>query len=418
MPETYATGIGRRHARRGILGAVTASRLAAIRDRIRLLAVIDRDRQIFGALTHRHELAPPLTEDGLGELESRSGALPDEYRRFLRTIGSRGAGPYYGLVEPAVPDCPFGPLQPDSGRVFRCDHETAYDTNIADGAHVLDGTLYLAEQGCGGRSLLVVRGPRAGEVWSDWTRERGTIAPEAPSFLVWYERWIDRALLDWIERAAPQLAIDGPSDAGQLEAIALAFELVEQHAPGNPTYLRTLGYLHMREGRWADADAAFANAAKAGEESEARLALDRARLAVKRGAPDAAILAAHRGLACEGLWYSTRDELRDTLERALAAAGRSDEALQILDERAAERHFSLDLHHRLARERLARNDLGNAGAALERAALMGNVLGRPLPLEDRVPASFDPIISELRAAGRHVDADALVAHASLILDAN
>jgi hypothetical protein len=35
-----------------------------------------------------------------------------------------------------------------------------------------------------------------------------------------------------------------------------------------------------------------------------------------------------------------------------------------------------------------------------------------------VPASFDPIVAELRAAGRRVDADALVARASLILDAN
>jgi hypothetical protein len=32
--------------------------------------------------------------------------------------------------------------------------------------------------------------------------------------------------------------------------------------------------------------------------------------------------------------------------------------------------------------------------------------------------AFDPIIGELRAAGRHVDADALVARAALILDAN
>ena len=137
-----------------------------------------------------------------------------------------------------------------------------------------------------------------------------------------------------------------------------------------------------------------------------------------RGAPVDAIAAARRGLAAEGLWYATRDELHDTLERALAAAGRGDEALAILEARAAERHFSLDLHHRLARERLARNDLGGAGAALERAARMEHVLGAPHPIEVRVPASFDPIVAELRAAGRHVDADALVTRATWILDAN
>ncbi len=40
------------------------------------------------------------------------------------------------------------------------------------------------------------------------------------------------------------------------------------------------------------------------------------------------------------------------------------------------------------------------------------------PIDDCVPARFDPIIGGLRAAGRHVDADALVARALMILDAN
>jgi hypothetical protein len=397
---------------------VTAQRLVAIHDRIRLLAALDPDRQIFGAVTHQHQLAPPLTEAEVAGFEARFGQLPEEYRRFVRTVAARGAGPYYGLVDPAVPDFPDG-ASPNPERPFRCEAETAFDAKLPDGAHVLDGTLYISEQGCGGRSVLVVCGPHAGEVWSDWTREQGTIALEAASFLVWYEQWIERALLDWIERMAAHIAMEGPSDPEQLEGVALAFELVQRASPGNAKYLRTLGYLEMREQRWTDADSAFKAASKAGgDEPEARLALDRARLAVVRGSPDAAILAAHRGLGCEGLWYSTRDELRDTLERAFGATGRSDEALAVLDERAAERHFSLDLHHRLARERLARNDLENAGLALERAARMGNILGRPQPIEERVPASFDPIIEELRAAGRHVDAEALVAQKSLILDAN
>jgi hypothetical protein len=397
---------------------VSDPRLAAIRDRIRLLASLDPSRQIFGAVTHQHQLAPPLTEGQLVELESRFGKLPDEYRRFVGTVAAHGAGPYYGLVAPSVPEDTDGP-GPDPRREFRCDTESPFDTKLPEGTHLLDGTLYISEQGCGGRSVLVVRGPSAGEVWSDWTREQGTIAREAPSFLVWYEQWIERALLDWIERVAAHIAIDGPSETAQLEGIALAFELVERAASGNPKYLRTLGYLHMREQRWTDADAAFKAASKAGgDEPEARLALDRARLAVVRGSPDVAIVAVHRGLSCEGLWYSTRDELRETLERAFAATGRADEALEILDERAAERFFSLDLHHRLARERLARNDLENAGLVLERAARMGNIMGRPQPIEERVPASFDPIIAELRAAGRHVDAEALVAQKSLILDAN
>ena len=98
-----------------------------------------------------------------------------------------------------------------------------------------------------------------------------------------------------------------------------------------------------------------------------------------------AIAEANAGLGSAGLWFATRDELRAVLERALHAAGRPVEALRVLDERAAEQLFSFELHHRLARERLARNDLDGAGAALERAAQMGNILGRLAPLEDRVP---------------------------------
>jgi hypothetical protein len=49
---------------------------------------------------------------------------------------------------------------------------------------------------------------------------------------------------------------------------------------------------------------------------------------------------------------------------------------------------------------------------------MTHILGEPTSIDARVPASFDPIIWELRAAGRHVDADALAARASMILDAN
>jgi hypothetical protein len=398
---------------------VPGDTLEELRDRIRLLAAVDRGRQVFGAGMHDYRLAPPLSEPELTALEARFGALPVEYRRFVGTVGAHGAGPYYGLVPTTAPDAWGTGREPDPARPFARDAETAYDAPLPVGMHLLDGTLVLAEQGRGGRSLLVIRGPRAGEVWSDWTREHGTVAPEAPGLLAWYARWLERALLEWLERAAPAIALDGPTDPAELEAAAYGIELAERLAPGRPGLLRTLGYLHLRERRWADADAAFAAAAAAGgDEPAARLALDRARLALVRGAPGDAIAAARLGLITEGLWYATRDDLLDALERALAAAGRADEALAVLEERAAARHFSLDLHHRLARERLARHDVGGAGAALERAARMAHVLGGPQPFEARVPASFDPIIAELRAAGRRVDADALAARASLILDAN
>jgi hypothetical protein len=127
---------------------------------------------------------------------------------------------------------------------------------------------------------------------------------------------------------------------------------------------------------------------------------------------------AERGLACEGLWYSTRDELRDTLERAFGAAGRAEEALAVLDLRAAECLFSFKLHHRLARERIARGDLAGAGAALERAAARPNILGTASTIDDRLSASFEPIIRELEGARKHHEVKVLTALAERIRGAN
>jgi len=400
--------------------------LSAIRDRIRLLAAIDPQHRLLGARTHEYQLAPPLTEAELAALERDVGPLPAEYRVFVRSFAAHGAGPHGGLCELGVPEAARGGVTPHPSRVFRCDRATSWDAPCPSGAHLLDGTLVLADPGRNGRSVLIVRGPRAGEVWEDRTREAQGIAPEAPSLVAWYEQWIARALLEWCEGAAPRIALDGPSSQAELEAIGISYELVER-AGEQPSTLRTRGYLHLRECRFADAEAAFSRAAQVGEQAQAQLvgiaarprhALDRARVALVRGDAAAAIAHARRGLAGEAGWTATRDELYDALERALGSAGRRDDALEVLDQRAAECGSSFDLHHRLARERLARNDVGGAGAALERAARMSNILGDPAPIDDRVPASFDPIIGELRAAGRHVDADALAARAVIILDAN
>jgi hypothetical protein len=393
------------------------SRLSSIRDRVRLLSAIDVDRQVFGAETHDYAFAPAITSLELAALEALFGELPHEYRAVIGELGAHGAGPYYGLLVPTVPEDPSG-VAPDPKREFRCDIETGYQAH-RDGEHVLDGTLVLAEQGCGGRSLLVIRGPRRGEVWSDWTREQGTISPEAPNLLTWYEDWLDRAMLEWVEEAAPRIALEGPDDPSELEAIASVFELVERHAPQQQGMLRTLGYLHLREGRWEDASTAFDAAATAGgKEPDARRHLDRARMHIARDENEEAILDAERGLATPGLWHSTRDELREVLERVLGAVGRRDEALAVLDERAGESYFSFTHHHRLARERLSRGDIAGAGSALERAAGMPNILGTGATHEERIAASFEPIIAELRVARRESEARALIALVERISDAN
>jgi hypothetical protein len=73
---------------------VSLSSLLELRDRLRLLAAVDRERRVFGAATHDYRLAPPLSEAELAALERRVGPLPAAYRRFVQELGAHGAGPY------------------------------------------------------------------------------------------------------------------------------------------------------------------------------------------------------------------------------------------------------------------------------------------------------------------------------------
>lgn len=366
--------------------------LVSIRNGVRLLGQVDLGRQVFGANTHGWTFGPAMTSAELATLEARVGPLPDEYRAIVLEIGASGAGPYYGLLAPDAVE----PSQP--------------------------GHLVIAEQGCGGYSVLMLGGTHCGEVWADWTREGGALEQEAPSLFAWYSAWLDSALVEWTARAAPRIAVDGPDDPAELEAIAVAFDLIARRSPGNAELLRTLAYLHVRERRFEDARATFDQAASLlGEdpnEVRPRHHRDLARMYFAMEAFDESIKEAERGLASERTWYSTRDELREILERALGAAGRNDEALAVLDARAREQFFSFELHHRLARERIARGDIAGAGAALERAASFENILGGESTLDDRLAASFEPIIAELHKARRAHEGALLEALVEKIRSAN
>lgn len=366
-------------------------RLERIRDRIALLAAVDEERQVFGADTHGWQLAAPLSGDELGDLERRLGvALPDEVRKFLRSIGAGGAGPFSGLL----------PFDAVTGDVIR-----------------------IADQGCAMSSLLIVRGEHAGEVWTDMGERR---APEAPSFLAWYEGWIERALIEWSETAAARLVLDGERRTEEIEAATLAFELLEPLRDRTHGEERALGYLYLRERRAGEASSAFERALKAREpsqellrsEREARLRRDRAVVAYVLEDPATAIQHCRAGLAIKNIWFSTSDELRDVLERSLRANGDEDAALEILEERAAGAYFDFEVHHRLAHALIARNDVKGAIKALERAACMPNIGEVGASFDARVSGSFQPIVETLRARGRTREAEALVAHADMLVNGN
>lgn len=157
----------------------------------------------FGTEAHGFRLGPPLSEAEVAAFEAEHGIrIPEEYRRFLREAGHGGAGPFYGLMplsewdvatmdddvpgwmarpSPLVPEMPDEPGWEDA---LECAEEEIYQ-----------GTLALAEQGCSGYAVLVVTGPHRGRVaYIHLEHAFAPYFPRYPSFLAWYEAWLDETL--------------------------------------------------------------------------------------------------------------------------------------------------------------------------------------------------------------------------------
>jgi hypothetical protein len=70
----------------------------SIRNAIEALRQGDSAFQLFGALGHRYQLNPQLTELEVAGFEQQRGIrLPETYRHFVLNVGDGGAGPYYGV---------------------------------------------------------------------------------------------------------------------------------------------------------------------------------------------------------------------------------------------------------------------------------------------------------------------------------
>jgi hypothetical protein len=210
---------------------------SAIRDELRQLArldppiptpprVVPRSR-VFGAGMHRYR-SSPVSNDDIEALEAYAGAaLPEDFRRFLLTVGS-GAGPYYGIATiadiraeledmritadlaerpPPRPDLPFPLTREQAAEAL------AQWRMIRASAH-LDGCLIIGHQGSGTQwSVLAVSGPLAGTMWdlawfggfdAEWFPARPPPGVQdvknprvetgcPPMFLEWFRAWIERA---------------------------------------------------------------------------------------------------------------------------------------------------------------------------------------------------------------------------------
>ena len=190
--------------------------MKTILDKINSLRLADKTFSVFGADDHQYVMDPVLTEAEIKEFEQKHNIqLPADYRNFLKTVGSGGCGPFYGLMslfdesEQTNPAAPF-PLSKDS--VFRCvDAYDSIDESLDDDeqerlreeifARVCCGYIFLAHEGCGMYSILIVNGKESGHVWyCDLANDAGIfplVHPETGkplSFLDWYLLWLDAGI--------------------------------------------------------------------------------------------------------------------------------------------------------------------------------------------------------------------------------
>lgn len=192
--------------------------------------------RVFGSQEHRFLTHPALSDKSVRDFEELHRiALPDEYRSFLLRIGNGGAGPGYGIFKLGELDDGFdhaawrendgfvgilskpfphrGPWNDlfgkpvyDESREDDLEWEDEYQRQLDawenrywDVANI-NGAIPICHLGCALRQWLVLTGPEAGTIWSDYRADdRGLIPVEEEgrarvTFLRWYRSWLDEAL--------------------------------------------------------------------------------------------------------------------------------------------------------------------------------------------------------------------------------
>jgi hypothetical protein len=412
------------------LAPAMKQRLDRLRAALAALSAFDPGHEVFGADTHRYDLAPPLPEETIAAFErDHRIALPIEYRAFLAHVGASGAGPYYGLSKlcprheafeppPPWPDEPADagadddhdadaappearPRAPDPARPFRLQglypprsdaSRPQHHEPLPAGADPLDGALHLAEHGCSYLSFLVLDGVHAGEVWDDYRAGDGSIGPTGLGFLAWYERWLAEAAVDAAYNAALEavLELESAVDPRVVEQVP-SFEAASARHPTWAHGHARRGFVLAHARRFDEADAAFSKALELDPASaHARIGLAATKAARGDHESALALLAARE----DSGYLPTTDllTLRASVFRAARDALGARAAEEALLARAGKRPFyAIEQAFRLARagdlegstatlcaaeQRLRGDGLGGIDEWLRRLAARCRVKGR------------------------------------------
>ncbi|MDU1909755.1 SMI1/KNR4 family protein [Fusobacterium sp.] len=190
-----------------------------IKEKLKKLIELDKKFSIFGSNSHKYVFNSKLTEEELQKFEEKNKiVLPEEYREYLKSIGNGGAGPFYGLLELEDNDnnsidlsreFPYTYEEPlnlfevyESMNEIDDDNEEEQDRFLNEiYGKSLRGIKFLAHEGCGMYSVLVVKGKEYGNIWYfDFANDAGVYpltsekTGKSMKFFEWMELWIDKSL--------------------------------------------------------------------------------------------------------------------------------------------------------------------------------------------------------------------------------
>lgn len=211
-----------------------SDKIQDLKNKLSRLTSLDKSFEVFGSESHQYRLNPCLSEAEVNELEAKyKVTLPTEFRDFLLNVGNGGVGPGYGLIGiDSVELSKMEILGLDFLSLPFCLNEEWNDldllqTNNGDAPNayydpmLVQGSLLVAEYGCGIEARLVITGTQAGKIWIDDRVGEGGIYPltchcaaffhddpdiednlyesveevkEALTFYEWYDNWLNRSI--------------------------------------------------------------------------------------------------------------------------------------------------------------------------------------------------------------------------------
>ena len=204
---------------------MTTDRLDRIRRKLSTVGSYDVEECAdldLGIKNHRFRVEPPFPEMEVATFEKQYGiSLPSDYRAFIMSVGSSGAGLYYGLLpltqatehlgcdDEAMCKQKLGALSCLSEKLNLYGSDKPFmDEWLVEVGGVnwkerrygseswdpFQGTIAICDQGCSYYAVLVLNGPQRGAIWNIELHLSPPMKSPYSGFLDYYEDWLDRML--------------------------------------------------------------------------------------------------------------------------------------------------------------------------------------------------------------------------------